>query len=135
MTGSDDLRQALERELYWLTQGEGREPPTTAEQIRLAADRLAQRLRRDAEHAAPWGDPGLARSKGFRRKVKILLHRVMRPISRRYDRIGAELAFASAQLADALIQVEAELRRLRTDLEDLEERLSNRAPSASPPEG
>jgi hypothetical protein len=67
--------------------------------------------------------------------VKILLHRVMRPISRRYDRIGAELAFASAQLADALIQVEAELRRLRTDLEDLEERLSNRAPSASPPEG
>jgi hypothetical protein len=133
MTGSNDLRDALERELYWLTQGEGRDPPTTAQEIRVAADRLAQRLRRDAEHAAPWGDPGLARSRGFRRKVKILLHRAMRPISRRYDRIGGELAFASAQLADAVLQLEAEVRRLRTDLEALEERLS--APTAPPPEG
>jgi hypothetical protein len=133
MTGSNDLRDALERELYWLTQGEGREPPTTAQEIRVATDRLAQRLRRDAEHAAPWGDPGLARSRGFRRKVKILLHRAMRPISRRYDRIGAELAFASAQLADAVLQLEAEVRRLRSDLEALEERLSARA--ARPPEG
>ena len=57
----------------------------------------------------------------------------MRPISRRYDRIGAEPAFATAHLADAVIQVEAELRRLRTDLEALEERMSARAPS--PPEG
>jgi hypothetical protein len=131
MTGSDDLRDALERELYWLTEGEGREPPTTAQQIRVAADRLAQRLRRDAEHAAPWGDPGLARSRGFRRKVKIVLHRVLRPISRRYDRIGAELAFASAQLADALLQVETELRHLRSDLDALEQRISSRA--AVPP--
>jgi hypothetical protein len=135
MSGSDDIRADLEREIYWLTQGEGREPATTAQQIRVAADRLAQRLRRDAEHAAPWGDPGLARSRGFRRKVKILLHRVLRPISRRYDQITAELAFASAQLADSLLQMESELRRLREDLEAIQERLSTQAPAAPRGEG
>jgi hypothetical protein len=131
MTGSDDLRADLEREIYWLTRGEGREPPTTTQQIRVAADRLAQRLHRDAQHIAPWSDPSLSRSRGFRRRVKAVLHRIVRPISRRYDRIGAELAFVSAQLADSLLQTEAELRRLREDLDAIEERLSAQAPASS----
>jgi hypothetical protein len=130
MTGSDDLRADLEREIYWLTRGEESEPPTTTQQIRVAADRLAQRLHRDAQHIAPWSDPSLSRSRGFRRRVKAVLHRIVRPISRRYDRIGAELAFVSAQLADSLLQTEAELRRLREDLEAIEERLSAQAPAS-----
>lgn len=135
MNESDDIRADLEREIYWLTQGEGGEPAPATQQIRVTADRLAQRLRRDAEHIAPWSDPGLSRTRGFRRKVKIVLHRIVRPISRRYDRIGAELASVSAQLADSLLQVEAELRRLREDLEAIEERISTQASTSPRDEG
>lgn len=110
----ESARQALERELYWLS-GEGAEPGTKAEQARTAADRLLQRLRRDSVQAAPWGDPSLASGGGFRRRFKILLHRVLRPVTRRYDRLAAELAAIQVALADCVLQLEAELRRVRED--------------------
>ena len=132
MTGSDDLRQALERELYWLTQGEGREPPTTAEQIRLAADRLAQRLRRDAmpRRGAIQASPGARASGGSSRSSST---GPCAPSAGATTGSGRSWRSPRPRLADAVIQVEAELRRLRTDLEALEERMSARAPS--PPEG
>jgi hypothetical protein len=110
----ETAREALERELYRLS-GEEVEPATKAEHARMAADRLLQRLRRDAVQAAPWGDPGLASGGGVRRRLKILLHRVLRPITRRYDRLAAELAAVQVALADCVLQLEAELRRLRED--------------------
>jgi hypothetical protein len=110
----ESAREALERELYWLS-GEGAEPGTKAEQARTAADRLLQRLRRDAMQAAPWGDPGLASGGGLRRRLKIILHRMLRPITRRYDRLAAELAAVQVALADCVLQLEAELRRLREE--------------------
>jgi hypothetical protein len=81
----------------------------------MAADRLLQRLRKDAVQAAPWGDPGLASGGGLRRRFKILLHRTLRPITRRYDRLAAELAAVQVALADCVLQLEAELRRLREE--------------------
>jgi hypothetical protein len=110
----ESARQALERELYWLS-GEDAEPGTRAEQARTAADRLLQRLRRDAVQAAPWGDPGLASGGGLRRRLKIVLHRLLRPVTRRYDRVAAELAAVQVALADCILQLEAELRRLREE--------------------
>jgi hypothetical protein len=110
----ESARQALERELYWLS-GEGAEPGTKVEQARTAADRLLQRLRRDAVQAAPWGDPSLASGGGLRRRFKILLHRVLRPVTRRYDRLAAELAAIQVALADCVLQLEAELRRVREE--------------------
>jgi hypothetical protein len=110
----ETARQALERELYWLS-GEEAEPSTKAEHARMAADRLLQRLRKDAVQAAPWGDPGLASGGGLRRRFKILLHRTLRPVTRRYDRLAAELAAVQVALADCVLQLEAELRRLREE--------------------
>jgi hypothetical protein len=110
----ETARQALERELYWLS-GEEAEPSTKAEHARMAADRLLQRLRKDAVQAAPWGDPGLASGGGVRRRFKILLHRMLRPVTRRYDRLAAELAAVQVALADCVLQLEAELRRLREE--------------------
>jgi hypothetical protein len=110
----ESARQALERELYWLS-GEEAEPSTKAEHARMAADRLLQRLRKDAVQAAPWGDPGLASGGGIRRRFKILLHRTLRPVTRRYDRLAAELAAVQVALADCVLQLEAELRRLREE--------------------
>jgi hypothetical protein len=110
----ESARQALERELYWLS-GEEAEPSTKAEHARMAADRLLHRLRKDAVQAAPWGDPGLASGGGLRRRFKILLHRTLRPITRRYDRLAAELAAVQVALAECVLQLEAELRRLREE--------------------
>lgn len=110
----ESARDALERELYWLS-GEDAEPSTKAEHARMAADRLLQRLRRDAVQAAPWGDPSLASGGGIRRKLKIVLHRVLRPVTRRYDRLAAELAAVHVALADCVLQLEAELRRVREE--------------------
>jgi hypothetical protein len=110
----ESAREALQRELYWLS-GEDAEPGTKAEHARMAADRLLQRLRRDTVQAAPWGDPSLTSGGGVRRRLKILLHRTLRPITRRYDRLAAELAAVQVALADCVLQLEAEVRRLRED--------------------
>jgi hypothetical protein len=114
VVADESAREALERELYWLS-GEGAEPGTKAEQARAAADRLLQRLRRDAVQAAPWGDPSLASGGGLRRRLKIILHRSLRPITRRYDRLAAELAAVQVALADCVLQLEGEIQRLRED--------------------
>jgi hypothetical protein len=129
MTEGDGVREALERELYWATEG-GSDEPSRTQGARVASDRLAHRLRRDANHAAPWGDPSLASGRGFRRKVKIVLHRMMRPISRRYDRVGAELAGITVQLADSLLQLERDVRHLRQEVARLEQRLPEGEPAA-----
>jgi hypothetical protein len=113
-------REALEREMYWLG-GEDGDPATRAEQARVTADRLLQRLRRDAAQAAPWGDPSLASGGGVRRRLKIVLHRLLRPITRRYDRLTAELAAIQVTLADCVLQLEAETSRLREELARLNE--------------
>jgi hypothetical protein len=129
MTEGDGVREALERELYWAAEG-GSDEPSRTQSARVAADRLAHRLRRDAQHAAPWGDPSLVSSRGLRRKVKLVLHRMMRPISRRYDRIGADLAGITVQLADSLLQLERDVRHLRQEVARLEERLPDRESAA-----
>jgi hypothetical protein len=132
MTEGDGVRAALERELYWATEGEGGERASRTQSARVAADRLAQRLRRDAFHAAPWGDLAIVNSRGFMRRVKIVLHRIMRPISRRYDRIGADLAQVTVQLADSLLQLERDLHHLREDVAVIEHRLGGPASPQSP---
>jgi hypothetical protein len=123
MIEGDGVRAALERELYWATEGrEGHEPSRT-QSARLAAERLAHRLRREARQAAPWRDPGLVESRGWKRSAKLLLYRLLRPVSHRYDRIGSELAGITVQLADSLLQLERDVVRLRQDLGELEGRL------------
>ncbi|MGH2656727.1 MAG: hypothetical protein ACRDIZ_08550 [Actinomycetota bacterium] len=128
MSETERARDALEREMYWLG-GEDGEAATKAQQARVAGDRLLQRLRRDAAQAAPWGDPSLASGSGTRRRFKIVLHRMLRPITRRYDRLAAELAAVQVILADCVLQLEAETNRLREELARLTE------PAESAPRG
>ncbi|HEX2030480.1 MAG TPA: hypothetical protein VHL78_03640, partial [Actinomycetota bacterium] len=91
---------------------------STAE-LRERLARLAHTLRRDAGQAAPWGDPGIASGGRWRRRFKIVLHRLVRPVSRRYDRVTAELAETGVSLADALLRAEAEVERLRQEVRAL----------------
>lgn len=112
----EPARRALERELYWAGRMGVPEPSRTTAELRERLARLAQELRRDAGQAAPWGDPGIVSGGRWRRRLKILLHRLLRPVSRRYDRITADLAETGVALADALLRAEAELDRLQHEV-------------------
>jgi hypothetical protein len=124
-------RQALERELYWRTDPVAGEPLSPAEDLRVRVEELARALRRDATQAAPWGDPSLSSSTGLKRKYKIVLHRLLRPLTRRYDRISAELAATCVALADLARHSETEAEQLRQEIATLQDEL--RAVRASGP--
>ncbi len=106
----------MERELYWVRHAGVPEPSRSTAELRERLARLAQTLRRDAGQAAPWGDPSITSGSRWRRRFKIALHRFLRPVSRRYDRITAELAETGVALADALLKAEAELDRLQREV-------------------
>ncbi len=123
------IRGAFDRELYRHSDPVRSEPPGSAEKLRERLEEVAHRLQRDATQAAPWGDPSLTSSGGMKRRYKILLHRLLRPVSRRYDRLSAELARACVDLADLLVRSETEARRLRQEMAQLEERVRGLSPS------
>lgn len=125
-------RQALERELYWRMDPVAGEPLSPAEELRVRVDELARALRRDATQAAPWGDPSLSSSTGLKRKYKIATHRLLRPLTRRYDRICAELAASCVALADLARRFETESDQLRQEITALQEELHPVRPPAAP---
>jgi hypothetical protein len=118
-------KESLQRELYWARSPAAAVPSRTTAEVRERLVHLAQTLRRDAEQAAPWGDPGLTSGGPWKRRLKIVLHRVLRPISRRYDRITAELAATTVALADALLAAESDLRRVEEEVLALGRRLES----------
>lgn len=124
-TGSQGPTEALQRELYWLGGTAGAPPSRSTAELRERLEHLAHTLRRDAEQAAPWGDPGIAAGGRWRRRVKIVLHRLVRPVSRRYDRITAELAQIAVGLADAVLQAERDVRRLEDEVLSLRRNLED----------
>jgi hypothetical protein len=118
-------KESLQRELYWAQSPAVAVPSRTTAELRERLVHLAQTLRRDAEQAAPWGDPGLTSGGRWKRRLKILLHRAVRPISRRYDRITAELAASAVALADAVLAAESDVRRLEDEVLALGRRLES----------
>lgn len=114
---SDDLRTALEREMYWAEEGTPRSRMTTAE-VRDALHDFAVLMRADERQVIPRGEPNLASRSRWRRQLKLRLFRVNRPISWRYDRLLADLGELTASLADRLAASEAEVARLRKLLEE-----------------
>jgi hypothetical protein len=108
-------RQVLERELYWAAGDDAASLTPTAE-LRARLQELAGTLHRQAGQAAPWGDPLLSTGSRWKRRFKIGMFRLLRPISRRYDRVTAELAATSLMLADRLARLEEDRRRQEEEL-------------------
>lgn len=119
---TEEPREALERELYW-AQGEETGSLTPTAELRARLEEIAETLHRQWGQAAPWGDPLITQGSRFKRRFKILLFRGLRPISRRYDRITAELASIGVGLADRLARAEDDLRRQEEELALLSRRL------------
>lgn len=107
---------ALARELYWAEEREVGLRPKTAEGIRLALRDFESELRQAERQPIPYGEPALAGGSRLRRAVKLRMHRVLRPVSRRYDRLAADLAGLAAVLAERLVVAEGDVWRLQRAL-------------------
>ena len=159
-------RAALERELYWAQPGNPRGRMSTPE-LRDALHDFALRMRADGNRPNPEGEPTLpaalrsnrylkkramsllrrsmwlrrARVR-FSRLMRPMLFRAMRPVSRRYDRLNADLAELATSLADRLTAAEAEIQQLRGQLEERRRtavpktgaRSGPKRPKAAPPD-
>lgn len=85
----------------------------SAEETLAALQALHARLVAEYQEPVPEDDPSLAVGSQLRRAVKRREFRALRPISRRSDRIAAELAGLAADLAERLVATQAELSRLQ----------------------
>jgi hypothetical protein len=114
MTSENDLRAALAREMYWAEEATPRSRMDTGE-VRDALHDFAVLMRDDEEHVVPRGEPNLASRSRWRRRLKLRLFRLFRPISWRYDRLLGDLGELNAALADRVAVLEAEVARLRRE--------------------
>lgn len=87
----------------------------SSEEVLAELQRLKARLEEELQQPVPKDDPSLAVGSPLRRAVKRRQFRLLRPITRRYDRMGAELAGLAADLAERLVATQAELARLQLD--------------------
>jgi SAM-dependent methyltransferase len=99
-------RRTYERELFWAS-----EPAPTADVsmagLKEAWAELADRLRADANTPDPPMDPALLRGSRWRRRLKQIVWRITRPVGRRYDRMGADIAELGAVMVKRLAELEA----------------------------
>lgn len=112
MTSDNDLRDALAREMYWAEEATPRSRMDAGE-VRDALHDFAVSMREDQKQVIPRGEPNLASTTRWRRRLKLRLFRLFRPISWRYDRLLADLGELDAALADRVAALEAEVRVLR----------------------
>lgn len=109
-------REALEREVYWLgTTDPGETPATGLGELLSTLERLERALHADANRSVPTALLRMPPSP-LRRRLKGLMHRVLRPVTRRQDRIAAELAAAVLDLTEHVVRLETELGRLRREI-------------------
>lgn len=120
---SDDARESLQRELYWASGDPAWPTDVPTAELRARLEELAGTLHRQWGQAAPWGDPLLTTGSQWKRRFKIVMFRMLRPISRRYDRITAELASIGVALADRVARSEEDLRRQEEEVASLSRRL------------
>lgn len=109
----------LLREMYWSEEATPR-GRLTAGDIRDELHDFAALMRADERLTIPRGEPNLAAVSRWRRQMKLRLFRLMRPISWRYDRLLGDHAELTTALAERLAAAEAEIARLRAELESLE---------------
>ena len=119
----DWAREALERELYWAEERTTRGPTIhTLAELRDALQDFEALLADDERNMYPRAEPYLAAGDRYRRAVKLRQWRLMRPITRRYDRLIGELAALTLSLAERLRETQGELSRLREELDNRDDR-------------
>ena len=115
-TPSDGTAGRLARDVYWAADGVSR-TPTDLGSIRGRLDAFAERLRREQRQFFPYGETVLGSSIGWKRATKRGVWRLTRFSTMRYDRLLADLAELTAELATRLQASEDEVARLREELD------------------
>ncbi|HEY7399418.1 MAG TPA: hypothetical protein VH989_00815 [Actinomycetota bacterium] len=115
MTSDDAAFRDLSRELYWAEDATRRGGMSTGD-VRNELHDLAALLRADERLRIPAGEANLASSSPWRRRLKLGLFRLFRPISWRYDRLLADHAELTTVLAERVQRLEAEVSSLRDQL-------------------
>lgn len=116
--GADAPLQLLRREVYW---ARGSVQPIRADGI-SNRDRLyafAIQRRTDESQRYPIDDVTLEAAWPLRRLIKIVVWRMTRFATRRYDRLLGELAELDAGVAERLLAAEDEIGRLRAEVDEL----------------
>jgi hypothetical protein len=113
-TEPDPVTSALARELYWAQDRVSRARLSTPE-VRDRLHDFAAQMRADERVQVPQGEGYLADPLSWRRKLKYGVFRLVRPISRRYDRLIGDHAEMTTALAERLMAAEVELSRLRRE--------------------
>jgi hypothetical protein len=117
---SDPAFEPVARELYWAERAVARARMSNAAAVRDGLHDFASLMRADERVFIPRGEPNLAARTKWKRRSKLRLFRLMRPISRRYDRLLAEHAELTTALAERVAILEAEVEALRERLEERE---------------
>jgi SAM-dependent methyltransferase len=127
-TTEETAADSLARELYWAAppvsgSSPGARSADGTSDLAIRWGELEATLRRDHASSPLPDDQVLQMGRPFKRRIKRLTFRLLRPLMRRYDRIGADLALlgletsreleATRQDQAALI---AEIQELRSDL-------------------
>jgi hypothetical protein len=112
---SDAARAAVLRELYWAEEATplGR---LDTQRVRDGLHDFAALMRADERDVIPRGEPNLASTSRWRRQLKLRVFRFLRPVTWRYDRLLADHAELTTQLAERLQAAEAEVAQLRAEL-------------------
>jgi hypothetical protein len=116
MTPDQEPQDDLLREMYWARDSAARGRMDTPE-VRDRLHDLAAQLRTDETLVIPMGEGNLASPSRARRQIKYRLWRLMRPATWRYDRLIADHAELTTSLAEKVMILEAEVDRLRTELD------------------
>lgn len=114
----DETVEALAREVYWAADGIS-PPPSDVGSLRERLDAFAHQLRVEQRQLVPVGETLLGSAVGWKRRTKLLVWRLTRFSTSRYDRLIADLAEMNGELAERLRETEAEIARLREELEAL----------------
>ena len=117
-TGTDDVTAALAREVYWAGDGVS-QLPADAGSLRERLDEFTYQLRAEQRQMVPMGETVLASAAGWKRWTKLMVWRLSRFSTMRYDRLLADLAEMNGELARRLLKTEEEVSRLREELERL----------------
>jgi hypothetical protein len=110
----DGTGAQLARDVYWASEGVPRSD-ADARSLRGRLDAFSEQLHREHRQVIPYGDPALGSPTGWKRAAKVGIWRLTRFSTRRYDRLLADLADLTAELAARLQASEDELARLREE--------------------
>lgn len=113
---TDAAAASLAREVYWAGDGVSRVPSDVGS-LRDRLDAFTHQLRVEQRQLVPMGEALLASAAGWKRWTKLIVWRLTRFSTMRYDRLLADLAEMNGELAQRLRETEEDVARLREDLE------------------